>query len=358
MQLNSDVEIFDRVSYLDKLLFTKHLSLMIKSGIPIVEAIEIIGEQSSSSALKKVLHSVAQDINNGQPLYKALERNKKTFEPLYINLIKIGEESGNLEANLEHLAIQLKKNYEFNKKVQGALLYPAIIFLTALIVGSGISIFVLPKMIDIFKSLDIDLPLSTRILLWFANLMKYHGFLIVGIIFAVLILARLLITREPFKSWWDRLILNIPVFGKFRQNIELATFCRNFGIMMRSGLPIGMALQAEYDATQNTVYKKYIENMQKGVQRGLSLEQSLSKTEHKTFPLIALKMIGIGERTGKLDDTLIYLGDFFADEADNTAKNFSVILEPIILISVGLLVAFLAFSIISPIYQVTGSIKR
>ena len=180
MNLSAQVSFFNRVSFLDKLLFTRHLAVMIKSGIPINEAIVAIMQQSKNPALQKLLDDVLVDIGNGKSLEKALSRHRETFDPFYINLIHIGEESGNLEINLGYLAEQLKKNYEFNKKVQGALLYPAIILLVTFIAGGAISFFVLPKLIDLFSSLDVQLPLTTRILLFIANTMNH-----IGIIFRI-----------------------------------------------------------------------------------------------------------------------------------------------------------------------------
>lgn len=349
---------FSTVSYIDKVLFTKHLSVMIKSGISILEAIDIIEEQTSNHSFKKVLNEIKNDISNGKELYKAVGKHNHIFDPLFINLIKLGEESGNLEKNLEYLADQMKKNYEFSKKVQGALMYPMIVMTTAIAVGFGLSFFVLPQLIDLFESMDIVLPLSTRILLGIAWVMKNYGVYIFIVIIGLLTLLRLSVETKLIKPIWHNLLLRLPVFGPFIQNVELSFFCRNLGIMVKSGLPITSAFETLSLATSNLVFKKSVATIQAGIEKGITIEEAIQKSKLGFFPKIATRMVGVGEKSGKLDESLLYLGNFFEDEVDNQAKNFSVILEPLILLVVGLSVAFVALAIISPIYQFTGSIKR
>src|SRR3990167_7078827 len=173
--LTSEISLFGKVSLVDTLAFTKHVCLMLKSGIPLPESILILEKQTSHPAFKKLLLKIHQEIANGQPLCKALSQFPHVFDAFYIGLIKVAEESGSLEKNLDYLALHLKKQHEFAGKVKGALLYPSIILAVAIIVGIGLSIFVLPKLIDLFASLDVELPLSTRILLWFAEIMKNYG---------------------------------------------------------------------------------------------------------------------------------------------------------------------------------------
>ena len=356
--LKGNISIFNRVSFLEKLLFTKHLSIMLKSGIPISEAISTIEEQTASPAFKNVLQGLVKEIQNGQSLATALTKYPKTFDALYINLIKIGEESGSLETNLEYLAGQLKKDYDFKKKVQGAMLYPLIIFVATGLVGGFTSLFVLPKLVDLFASLNVKLPLSTQILIFFALAMKNYGiFIIAGVIGLIFGLTALL--RQPkIKPHYHRFLLSLPILGIYLQNIELTSFCRNLGLMLKSGLPINQALETQANATSNLVYKSYTEKLKIAIDKGKNMESELSAPSYKYIPKIMAKMIGVGEKTGKLEDSLLYLGDFFEDEVDSTTKNLANILEPILLLGIGLVVGFVAISIISPIYELTGSVKK
>lgn len=356
MNASTQITLFAHVTFLDKLLFTKHLGMMIRSGIPIGEAVEAIRDQSQNPAMQKVLTAILDDVNNGQTLENALAKHSKIFDPFYLNMIRIGETSGNLEKNLEYVAEQLKKNNEFNKKVQGALLYPEIVLTIAVLAGGGVSIFVLPKLLDLFKSFNAKLPVSTQILLFIAGVMKSYGYFIFGGIIGLFFLIRFLITFPRIRVHWDTFLLSIPVLGVFFRNVQLGFFCRNLGIMLTSGLPITTALAAQRQATTNLVFQQYVEDMKDGVEKGKSLTDCFEKKQKTFIPQILIKMIEVGEKTGKLEESFSYLADFFEDEVDDYSRNFSTILEPIVLILIGLIVAFVALSIISPIYDLTASI--
>lgn len=355
--LTGDIEFFDRISLVERLTFTKHISLMLKSGITLSESIQILEKQTTHEAFKRILRKINKELANGQKFYTTLEKFPHIFDLFYTNMVRIGEESGKLEENLDYLAIHLQKQHEFENKITGALLYPLIVLGVAFATWIGLSLFVLPKLVDLFNSLDVELPLSTRILLFAATIMRDYGFLIVGGLVVAIIVFRSLV-GTILKPWWHRFILSLPIFGSFLQSIELATLFRNLGIMLSSGMPIELALTAQRHSTNNVVYQNYLKDLEEGVSRGQSLEKILDSWQMKFFPLVATRMIGVGEKTGKLDETFSYLGDFFEDEVDNVSKNLTTILEPIMLIIVGLVVGFIAISIIGPIYQFTGSIKR
>ncbi len=358
MKISFSLRLFDKISFLDKLLFTKHLTVMLKSGIPLAEAIESIREQSQNLVFRRLLRNIGKDVANGKSLEQSLSVHPEVFDPLYLNLIKIGEQSGTLENNLQYLAEHLKKSYDFRKKVQSALMYPAIVLLSAVGVGGGISFFIMPKLVDLFKSLDVKLPLSTQILLFISTTMRDYGVIIFIALVMLLIFLRILIDLPSIRPGWHKLLLSLPVLGLFLQNVEVASFSRNLGIMLKSGLPIAAALEAEEKSTVNLVFKNYISHIRKAVSKGDTISQDLSNAHFRFMPLMVSKMIGVGEKTGKLDETLLYLGDFFEDEVDSYSKDFASILEPIVLLIIGGVVAFVALAIISPIYQVTSGIHK
>jgi len=353
-----NIELLGRVSFVEKLLFTKHLLIMTKSGINLSEAIETIAAQTKSVTLRRVLEEVNKDIRNGQQLGKSLSKHPKVFDQFFVSLVDIGEESGTLETSLEYLAKQLAEEYSLRKKIQSALLYPTIVIVAVFIVGAGMSLFVLPSLVDLFESLDVELPIATKILLFFANIMKHHGILVIGGIVGSIMLLRVFITLSFVRPKWDRVKLSFPVFGTLFQNRELSMMCRNLGIMLKSGLSITKALNVEYAACGNYVFKDYIKRIQKSVDKGSEISAELGKGKYTKFSPIAIKMIGVGEKTGQLDESFMYLSNFFDEEVDNTAKNLTVVLEPIILLGIGLVVGFVVLAIISPIYEFTGSIRR
>lgn len=341
----------------DILLFTKHLATMIKSGMPITDALDTLVSYAKSKKFKNVLKSVLSKIENGKNLSDALKDQGKIFDELYINLIKIGEESGTLEENLEFLANQLSKDYGLKKKVQGALLYPTIVLAAAFIMGGFISIFVLPKLLDLFSSFDVALPLSTRILLFVANAMQNYGILIFGGI-ALLVAAFILLLKIPqIKMWWDTNIIKVPLFGELIKYGQLARFSRNFGILIKSGVPISRSILVVSETLSNAKFSRDLYLISESLGKGNNIGSSMESKKYFEFPALVSRMILVGEKTGKLDETLLYLGDFYEEEIDNVAKNLTTILEPIMLIIIGLVVGFVALAIISPIYELTGSIR-
>jgi type II secretory pathway component PulF len=347
-----------KVTLLDKMLFTKHLSLMLKSGIPLTEAIEAIKDQTKNPTFKVILGKIIKDIENGQSLEKALGKYPEVFDSLYLSLIEVGEKSGNLEENLDFLATQLKKIYDFNKKVSGAMLYPKLVLAAATIMGGAMSLFVLPQLFDLFTSLDVELPLSTKILLFFSGLMKDYGIFIIGGLAIIWVGFMLLIRTSVVKPKWQRFILTIPRIGELNQNIALTSICRNMGIMLKSGLTITTALETESKATENLVFKDYLSTLKKSIEKGKKLSEEMQSQKFAFVPAIVPKMVGVGENTGNLDEIFIYLGDFFEQEVDDTTKNLANVIEPVLLLVIGVLVAFMALAIISPIYQLTGGIRK
>lgn len=358
MKSLSNITIFSNISFLDKLIFTKHLAVMLKSGISLAESLTSLKNQIKSPAFSKVLSEVQKDINNGQSLEKALSKHPQAFDAFYVSLISIGEKSGNLEKNLEYLSSQLQKSYEFRKKIQGAMLYPLIILGATVIIGFSLSIFVLPKLTDLFTSLNVELPLTTKILLFISITMKDYGIFIMSALIGAGVGIFFLLQTSSVKPRWHRLLLSLPAIGSLLQNIILASLCRDLGVMLKSGLTITSALEAEFKALDNLVYKEYISDLLKAVGKGKKISEELNDEKYYLIPEIAAKMIGVGENTGKLEDTLLYLGDFFEEEVDDTTKNLANILEPLLLLGIGLVVAFVALAIISPIYQLTGGIKK
>ena len=269
--LSKDIGIFGKVSLVDSLAFTKHIGLMLKSGIALPESILILEKQTSHPAFKKLLVNFTRRSPMGN-LFTKLSRYSPCFDPFYVSLIKVAEESGSLEKNLDYLAVHLKKQHEFSGKVKGALLYPSIILGVALVSGIGLSIFVLPQLIDLFESLEIELPLSTKILLFFAQIMRDFRVVLLGALIAYIAFFRWAISTRIIKPHWHAFLLSLPVLGVFFQNVELASMFRNIGTMLGVGVHISTALNAQYETSTNLVYK----NISKPSKTALRKE-SLSK---------------------------------------------------------------------------------
>ena len=350
--------IFPRVSHVERLLFTKHLAIMIKSGISLLDAVDTLREQTKSKVFKEILSRIFADTKNGQALAVSLKKFPDVFDQLYISLIEIGETSGTLEQNLEFLAVQLSKEFQLRKKIQGALMYPALVLSATVIMGGFISFFILPKLVDFFSAFQVTLPLSTQILLWVATVMKIYGIFILGGIILLFFAFIGLVQIPSAKFLWHTVILKIPVFGELLLYRELTRFSRNFGILLKSGIPSPRGLEITAHTLSNVLFQRDVRIIANKLSGGNSIGATLKKEQFQEFPGIVVKMIAVGEKTGKLEDVLLYLGDFYEDEIESISKNLSTLLEPFLLIVIGVVVGFVALAIISPIYELTGSIKK
>lgn len=346
------------ISHVEKLLFTRELSVLLKSGVSLGDSLESLQDKTRSGGMKDVIDGIFLDVQNGQLLSRALSRFPKVFDQLYLNLVKIGETSGTLKENLEFLSRQLEGSYVLRKKIQSIIMYPAIVLSMATVMGAGISIFILPRLINLFSSFDVTLPLSTRILLKISSFMGAHGIAFFTTLFAAFFLFRIFIALPRIKPYWHRFLLSLPGFSEFFQDIAVAHFCRDMGVMLQSGLPILEALLIEEKVMENRAIARLIADLATAVSQGRTIADELSRNRYKLISPLAIKMIASGEKTGKLGETFLYLDTFFEAEVDRRIKNMTVFFEPILLLVIGLLVAFLALAILTPIYSLTGSVKR
>jgi len=348
--------LFQLIPFSEKILFAKNLALMIKSGLPLRESIVIIQEQSKSKTFKKILDDVIKNIDNGQPLANSLSRHPQAFDNLYINMIRIGEESGTLEENLGHLTVQLEKNLDLKRKVQAAMVYPSIILTAVVALSVALTLFVLPQIVPVFKALDVELPFTTRALIKFTEISQDYGlYILLGIIALAAIL--FLISRtQAVKFQIHKLTLKLPIIGLIFRNVSISQFSRTLGVLLKSGVPVVNALNITRSTLGNLVYQKELEGVMADIQRGKPISGYLKKKE-SIFPLMVSRMVGVGEKTGNLEETLLYVSDFYEAEVDKTTKNLSTTLEPILLIIIGLAVGFIALAIISPIYEITRGLR-
>lgn len=344
------------VSDADILLFTKHLSVGLKAGLTIVDALEMLYDQGAGT-MKKILGKVKDTVSSGKPFHEALAAYPKYFSPLYVSMVKTGELTGNLEDNLAHLADNLWKTHEIKQKVKSAMMYPSIVFIAIVGLGFAISIFVLPKILPLFKTMDVELPLPTKVLLFIANLFANYGLPIaVGFIAFVIFVAWLL--RQNFvKPITHRIILVLPVVKTIVKNLNIARFTNTLSTLLSSGMTVDTSLQIIVDSTQNVLYKETIRSLIAEVQKGKRMASVLMYYP-TLFPPLTSRMIAMGEQTGSLGKTLQYLSEFYEEEIDSTMKNLGNILEPILLMVIGVIVGTVAIAILGPIYQITGSLRK
>ncbi len=339
----------------DVVNFSRYLSVMLDAGIPLHEALGVLEEQIAEPSLQYVLHTAVADLADGLPLHTSIAKFPKLFDAFFINALSVGESSGTLSSTLRYLATQMEKSEDIRGKVQSALLYPAIVFTGALGIGAYLAFFMLPKILPLFTQLNVKLPPTTRALLAISGwLTAYWPWFVGGIILMVILLG-LLVKVPRIRFLLYALLLKLPAAGSLVQNLQTAKFSRILGTLLSSGVTIVIALNVTADSTDNPVYKKELELIALAVERGETIGEELHR--HKgLFSRTTASMVGIGERTGKLSDSLIALAEFTEREVDVATRNLSTLIEPITLMVVGLLVGFIALSIITPIYQITQGI--
>lgn len=336
----------------------KRLSFLLRSGLPLISSLELIQKQSKSPNDIMLFQSVIKDIQNGQSLSGSLNKFRKIFGSFFINVIKAGEHSGTLMENLNYLAKELKKKEILKKKIQGALLYPILITTATFGVTGFLTIYIFPKIIPIFQSLNKELPLSTKILMWCTFTFKNHWLIILAVVSCFLITAVAVIRKqEKIRTMYHKLLLKLPVFGQIIQNYNLTNSLRTLGLLLESGIPLETALIIVSETTDNLIYTKAFKDSAYNVLKGKTLAESMYKYP-SIFKDISTHLIAVGEKSGNLPETLIYLSEFYEYEFDDQTKNLSSTLEPILMMIMGLMVGFIAISVITPIYEITNNIKK
>lgn len=342
----------NRVSFSELVVITRQLATMVSSGLVLSEAIDILEEQQSNKTLKRALVEVSQNIKGGLTLAQAFSRFPDIFPHLYVNLVKAGEASGKLDSVLLQMADGLEKDREFRAKIKGALIYPVVVVTMMIAVIIIMMVFVIPKLVTLYTQSTMQLPLPTRILIATSNL--FVNFWWLGII----ILVGIIIGINRWKKTpegnllFGKFLLKLPIIGKIIINVTLTNFNRTFGLLTSAGIPLLDSIGIVSDLTDNPVFKNALKDAYKGVEKGLPFSSLLTAN---IFPKIVSQMVKVGEETGKVDEIFFKLAEYFESESDHMVKNLTVAIEPIILIILGIGVAFLVFSIIMPIYQLTTS---
>lgn len=350
------IGVFHFIPFQEKINFARHLSVAVKSGLPLLESMRLIEKQTTSKSFSKLLGIVIQDVNNGQSLAQGLARFDYVFGEFFINIVRVGESSGNLSSSLLHLSEELKKQRDINHRVKSALVYPMVILLATTAMTIFLTTVVFPKLLPIFSSLKVELPLTTRIViavLKFLNLYWIH--LIVGVV----ILAvgfRLLLRIKKVHAIFDRIMLVMPIFSPIIINLTLANFTRSLSVLLKSGMTLVDALFVSRGTFHNMFYRKHVDAVAETVRRGENMAKYMM-TMPKLFPPMLVGMINVGENTGNLEENLLYLAEYYTEEVDNTVQNLTSLLEPLLILGMGLLVGFIAVSIIMPIYSITQGLK-
>lgn len=342
----------NRVSFSEVVIMTRQLATMISSGLVLSDAIDILEEQQTDKTLKKALSDVSQDVKGGLTLAQALGKFPNIFPHLYINLVKAGEASGKLDSILLQMADGLEKEKEFQAKIKGAMIYPVLVLGMMVVVIIIMMVFVIPKLVTLYTQSTIDLPLPTKILITTSNLFTHYWWLVASILAAGYFALRRWKKTPEGDLLLSKLVLKMPIVGKIVINATLTNFNRTFGLLTSAGISLLDSIGIVADLTDNSVFKNVLKDAYAGVEKGLPFSSLLTSS---VFPKIVSQMIKVGEETGKVDEIFFKLADYFESESDHLLKNLTVAIEPIVLIILGVGVAFLVISIILPIYKLTTS---
>ena len=351
--LDQATTIFRRINQKEIVFFSRQLSVLIDANVPIVQAIETLTKQSENERFQQVLIDVGSEVEGGASLSAALSRHPNVFSELYISLVKAGEVSGNLREVLGYLANQLERDYETRSRVIGAFYYPGFIFAALIVMVIIVFVFVFPQLTELIKQTAVVLPWSTRILIWLTGFLQHFWWLVIVLILFAIVLVRLYIHSDTGRPVYDRLKLRLPLFGKLAREVYLARFARNLATLLRGEIPIIKAMDTVSTVIGNTVYRDIVLEMAHKVETGSPMADVL--VNRPEIPSAVVQMVNIGERTGKLDELLTKLADFYEREIDRTLKTLTSFIEPALIVVIGLGVAFVIFSVILPIYQVTLS---
>jgi type II secretory pathway component PulF len=349
---------FTRFSIKEQTLFAKRLSFLIEAGVPLLESLYLIRNQTKSRSQQKIFDAVIADVAGGQYLSTGLSKFKDHFGVFTINLIRIGELSGSLAENLTYLADELSKKHALQRKVKGALVYPIFITVTTLGVTSMLTVFIFPKIMPVFVSLDIALPLSTRILLLVSVFLKAWGvFVAFGGVLGIMLFLYMRTRITALTRFTDYALLHLPIAGEIARSYNVSNFCRTLCLLLRSGVPITEAFEITASVTKNLAYREAYLEVAAQVLKGEQISKHL-RTGTALFPDMLPHMIAVGETSGTLTKSLGYLAELYESEVDEKTKNLSNTIEPLMLVVMGLIVGVIAVSVVTPIYEVTKNLQH
>ncbi|OGY43415.1 MAG: hypothetical protein A2729_04565 [Candidatus Buchananbacteria bacterium RIFCSPHIGHO2_01_FULL_39_14] len=344
-----------KITLSQKIFFVQQLGVMLKSGISLSVALKTLAEQTTSKTFKTILVDLQQGVEKGNLLSLGLEKYQKIFGELFINMVKAGEASGKLEDVLKELFVQMKKDHEIIAKVKGAMIYPSIVMAMMVIIGILMLIYVIPTISGVFKELNVALPLATRILIFSSEfVLKYGIFVLIGLAVLIIIFNRFVATPGGKKQFHSFLI-KTPVAGSIIKKVNLARFCRTLSSLLKTDIPIVQSFEITSRVLGNALYQEALLIAKEKIKKGISIKESL-KPHLKLFPPVVLQMIAVGEETGALDDILEESAIFYEDDVAQTMENLPSIIEPLLMVVLGIGVGGMAVAIIMPIYSLSQQI--
>ena len=344
------------VSLVEKMMFTRNLQVMIASGLPLPRAMETLALQTKSKKFKEAILNVKEEITKGKSFSDSLTRFPNVFSELFQSMVRVGEESGTLEEALKVLSSQMEKQHELSSRIQGAMIYPAVIICAMIGIGILMLIMVVPQPSATFKELNIELPLTTKIVIGLADFLVKKWYLFILILISIAFLFWQAMKTKIGKRILDNLILEIPIISPIVRKSNAAYTARTLSSLISAGVPIVRALEITAGTLGNIQYKTALQEAGEQVRKGGKLSEALKPYEN-IYSIMVIQMIAVGEETGETSSILAKLADFFEEEVGNATKNLASVIEPVLMLIIGAGVGFFAVAMIQPMYSMLGTVQ-
>ncbi len=339
----------------EKLFFTKNLAVMVKTGVPLPRAFEILGSQTKNKKFNNVLSIIAKKIIKGESLPEAMSSFPKIFPIIFQETLKVGEETGKIEESLNMLANQMSKEHALKSKIKAAMVYPLMVLSFTGLIGAAMLIFAVPKIKAAFEELEITLPITTRSVLYLADFLKEKWFWAILIIIGIIIFSTIALRTKNGKKLKSKLFLSIPLISKITKQANSSLTLMTLSSLLGSGVPIVRSLKITAGALSNFYFKKALNDASELVEKGEKLSVALKPHENILMPM-AIQMIEVGEETGETADVLYKLAEFYQEEVDTATQKISSVIEPTLIIIIGGIVGFFALSMMQPMFSIMGGI--
>jgi type IV pilus assembly protein PilC len=353
---NFSFTLFGRVKTQDKINFAKNLGSMIDAGLSVTRALDVMGKQAKSKSMQSLMVELENSVSHGEPLSAALAKRSDVFSQLFISMVKAGEESGSISESLRIVGQQMEKNYLLVKKVRGAMIYPAVIIGVMIVLAILLLVFMVPTLTATFEGLGVELPLPTRILIASSNFLVNHTLVVFSGLIGLIALAVIFFRSRRGRDIVDRFSLAIPVIGELVREVQAARSARTLSSLLSAGVEIVSALGVTAEVLQNHLYKEVMIEAQNGIQKGEQMSVVFSR-HALLYPAFVDEMTAVGEETGKISEMLKNVADFYEGEVDQKTKDLSTIIEPILMVLIGIGVGIFAISMLAPTYSLVDYIQ-
>ncbi len=351
------MKLFHTIKDREKVEFANNLAVMLKSGITVNEALTTLGEQTSSKTFQKVLINMRSQVQAGIPLSKAFESEKEIFGSIFISLLRVGESSGSLDESLTYLANWLEHDHTLKQEISAAITYPKFVFGATFAMGAGLALYILPKLIPLFSQLRVNLPLATRILLAVTAFIQNYWYIAILGAVAAYFAFKGINKIKRVRKFLHLIYLKMPIVGNIITSYQLALLTRLFEILIKSGLPLRDSIEIISEAVTNVNYEDSLRAMNERVKGGTTLSEAMADYPN-LYPKNLVSIIATGEKSGTMETSLGYLADHYIKEVQLKTKQLPTILEPALLVFIGVVVGFVALAIIMPIYSLTSGVLK